>query len=268
MISSSDMKRIQKIQEGRWFSHPSAARVLEELELVYHQPKIPGAPIGRSIIGPSGAGKTTLLKHFVELHQSDSNQCPPLFIDLSSGPNLNSLLTNVLEGVNDFKASAGTASQKSNRVQRILKEIKPPMIIFDEAQDLAEGTDTQTRTCINEIKKISNKPGIPTIIAGTDDLTPLVRKTNQYGRRWRPIKLESYPENQDFVDLVNAFLIDVDLKKQNGFLAPTAYNKLYKYSEGTIGLIKEILINATIEAIRDGAEKITTNNIRPIVNID
>jgi type II secretory pathway predicted ATPase ExeA len=266
MIDTNGLERIQKIQSERWLSHPYAARVLEELELVYHQPRISGAPIGRSIIGQSGTGKTTLLKHFVGLHQTDGI-CPPLFISVPSGPNLNSLLTSILEAVNDFKPSARTASEKSHRILRILGEIKPPIIIFDEAQNLAEGTTKQSRNCINEIKTISNNLAIPTVLAGTDDLRPVITYDTQYARRWRPVKLESYPESQDFVDLVNAFLVDVDLKKQEGFLAPTAYQKLYKYSKGVIGLIKEILIAATVEAIRDGSERITIKHIRPMMDI-
>lgn len=268
MIDSNGLERIQKIQAERWLSHPYAVRILEELELVYHQPKISGAPIGRSIIGQSGAGKTTLLKHFVELHQADNNTCPPLFINVPSGPNLNSLLTTILDEVNDFKPGARTASDKSHRILRILGEIRPPIIIFDEAQNLAEGTAKQSRNCVNAIKTISNKLAIPTVLAGTDDLRPVISYDTQYARRWRPVKLESYPETQDFVDLVNAFLVDVDLKNQKGFLAPTAYRKLYKHSKGVIGLIKEILITATTEAIRDGTENITIKHIRPIVDID
>ncbi len=268
MIDSNGLKRIQKIQAERWLQHPYAARTLEELELVYHQPKISGAPIGRSIIGQSGAGKTTLLKHFVDQHKTDHNICPPLFINVPSGPNLNSLLTSILEEVNDFKPSARTASEKSHRILRILSVIKPPIIIFDEAQNLAEGTDKQSRNCVNAIKTISNNLAIPTVLAGTSHLEPIITDDAQYARRWRAVYLESYPENQDFVDLVNAFLIDVDLKKQEGFLAPTAYKKIHEYSKGLIGLIKEILIAATIEAIRDGKERITINHIRPILNVN
>ncbi|ATX80694.1 TniB protein [Mariprofundus aestuarium] len=268
MIEHDGLLRIQQVQEERWQPHPYAVRVLEELELVYLQPKISGAPIGRSIIGCSGAGKTTILKHFVEEHRLHESSCPPLFINTPPGPNLNSLLTMILEEVNDFKPTARTASEKLNRTLRILGEIKPPMIIFDEAQNLAEGTDKQSRNCVNAIKTISNNLGIPTIMAGTGALIPVINYDDQYVRRWRPVKLEVYPECQEFVDLVNALVANIPLKKQEGFLAPTAYQKLHKYSQGVIGLLKEVLINATAEAIRDGSERLTIKHIRPIMEID
>jgi len=267
MINDSDLERIQKIQAERWFSHPYAMNILKELELVYHQPKISGAAIGRSIIGRSGAGKTTILKHFINEHSQDG-KCPPLFIEAPSWPSLTDLLSAILEEVNDFKPTARTAKDKSERIIRIFKEIKPSMIIIDEAQNFAEGTSKQSRSCINEIKKITNTTSTPTILAGTDELYPVIQIADQYTRRWRPIKLESYPEGQDFVYLVNAFLADVDLKKQKGFLAPTAYSAIYKYSGGVVGLIKEVLINATTNAIEDGSEKISVKHIRPILDVD
>jgi len=268
MIDDDGFSRIQQVQAERWLPHPYAVRVLEELELVLRQPKISGAPIGRAIIGRSGAGKTTLLKHFVEAHRNDEGVCSPLFINTPPGPNLNALLSSILESVNDFKPGARTASEKLKRVLRILGEIQPPMVIFDEAQNLAEGTDKQSRNCINAIKTISNNIGTPTILAGTGDLIPVINYDDQYVRRWRPVRLEVYPEGQDFIGLVNAMVAEIPLKKQDGFLAPSAYRKLYRYSEGIIGLLKEILINATVEAIRDGTEKLTVKHIRPIMEAD
>jgi len=266
MIDDDGFARIQLVQAERWLPHPYAVRILEELELVLRQPKISGAPIGRAIIGRSGAGKTTLLKRFVEEHRNDEGECPPLFINTPPGPNLNALLSAILEAVNDFKPGARTASEKMNRVLRILGELRPPMSIFDEAQNLAEGTEKQSRNCINAIKTISNNTGTPTILSGTGDLIPVISYDDQYLRRWRPVRLEVYPDGQDFVGLVNAMVAKIPLKKQDGFLAPSAYRKLYKYSEGVIGLLKEILIKATVEAIRDGSEKLTVNHIRPIID--
>jgi len=268
MIDDDGFARIKQVQGEHWLPHPYAARVLEEVELVLRQPKISGAPIGRAIIGRSGAGKTTILRHFIREHRSDKGRCPPLFINTPPGPNLNSLLSAILEEVNDFKPGARTASEKLNRTLRILGELRPPMVIFDEAQNLAEGTDKQSRNCVNAIKTISNNIGVPTILAGTGDLIPVINYDDQYIRRWRPVRLEVYPEGQDFIGLVNAMVSEIPLKKQDGFLAPSAYRKLYKYSEGVIGLLKEILINATVEAIRDGSEKLTVNHIRPIIDTD
>lgn len=267
MISSNALKRIQKIQAERWFAHPYAVNILEELELVYHQPKILGAPIGRSIIGKSGAGKTTALKHFINEHPPKEGECPPLFIEAPSWPSVSELLSAILEEVNDFKSQSNTAKDKADRIIRIFKTIHPPIIIIDEAQNFAEGTSNQSRSCLNAIKRITNKTGTPSILAGTEDLVPVIGYDKQYKRRWRPTKLESYPENQDFVDLVNAFLVDVDLKKQQAFLSPSAYRLLYKYSDGLIGQIKEILIDATKNAIQDGTEKISLKHIQPIMDI-
>jgi len=267
MLSLDDQKRIQAIQKGSWLPHPYAKKILNDLELVINQPKIDGAPMGKSVIGRSGSGKTTVLKHFIKQHTSNAESAmgQPLYVNVPSGPSLNALLISVLESVNDFKATARTAGEKEKRVKRILDNLEPSIIIFDEAQNLAEGTNKQTRNCFNAIKSISNELSIPTILAGTDDLIPAIGQDEQYLRRWRSTRLEVYSSNnQEFVQLVNVMVQGLNLRSQEGPLSKTAYARIHSYSDGVIGLVKELLVNATILAIEDKSEKIKVDHIRPL----
>jgi len=267
LLNSRDKERIQAVQKGCWLPHPYALRILDELDLVMNQPKVDGAPMGKAIIGRSGAGKTTVLKHFMRVTTKDaeSSEGQPIYLNVPSGPSLNTLLISILEAVNDFKAAARTAGEKEKRIKRILSNLKPSVIIFDEAQNLAEGTLKQTRNCFNAIKTISNELSIPTILAGTEDLIPAVGKDDQYMRRWRAVRLETYSaNNQAFVELVNVMVKGVPLEKQALPLPKTAYAKIHKHSDGVIGLVKELLVNATRLAIMDGSERIKVDHIQPL----
>lgn len=267
MLSDADKKRIQDMQKGRWLPHPFAKKILTDLELILNQPKIDGAPMGKAVIGRSGSGKTTVLKHFVHQHltSADSALHQPIYVNVPSGPNLNALLISILEAVNDFKATARTAGEKEKRIKRILSNLEPSIIIFDEAQNLAEGTSKQTRNCFNAIKSISNELSIPTVLAGTDDLIPAIGKDEQYMRRWRATRLETYSgNNQAFVELVNVMVKGLGLKNQEFPLPKTVYVKIHNYSDGVIGLVKELLINAAIQAIEDKSERIKVTHINPL----
>jgi len=265
MVSAIDKERIKAVQRGRWLPHPYAQQILDELELVIDQPIIDGAPMGKAIIGKSGSGKTTVLKHFIKQYTSESGKGQPIFINAPSGPSLDALLIKILEAVNDFKSSSSTIKVKQKRVKRIFDNIKPLAIIIDEAQNLAEGTTKQTRNCFNAIKTISNEHSIPTILAGTDDLIPAIGNDDQYMRRWRAVRLETYStNNQAFVELVNVMVKDIPLKHQALPLPKTAYSKIHSYSDGVIGLVKELLVNATRLAIADKSEKIQVNHIQPL----
>jgi len=253
------------MQKGKWLPHPFAKKILSDLELIINQPKIDGAPMGKAVIGRSGSGKTTVLKHFVQQHTSDSALHQPLYVNAPSGPNLNTLLISILESVNDFKPTARTAGEKEKRIKRILSTLKPSIIIFDEAQNLAQGTSKQTNNCFNTIKSISNELSIPTILAGTDTLIPAIEKDEQYMRRWRATRLETYnSNNQAFVQLVNVMVQVLGLNSQELPLAKTVYSKIHNYSDGVIGLVKEILINAAILAIEDKSERIKVSHIIPL----
>lgn len=267
MLSKNDLDRIKKVQGGKWLPHPHAQFILAELELVMNQPAIDGAPMGKSIIGKSGSGKTTVLKQFVEQNTLDNGSVEgqPIYLNAPSGPDLNVLLMSILQAVNDFKASSKTAREKEKRIIRILSHLKPSVVIIDEAQNLVEGTSKQTRKCLNAIKSISNEVSIPTILAATEDLIPAIVKDDQYRRRWRPVRLDTYhANNQAFVELVNAMLVDVPLERLEIPLPKTAYKKIHDYSGGVIGLVKELLVNATRQAINDQSERIKSEHIRPL----
>lgn len=281
VLDKTDEERIAYIFKDRWINYPSSENIIQTLEKIKLHEKNKTRVTSVLLVGSSNNGKTSLLQEFIRRNPSydltGNNSykytkeyfdefvavgLPLIYTVAPSEPNETRLYTNILNTLNAPFKERDTVARKQYLVEYYLKLLNVDMLIIDEIHNILSGSILKQKQMLNAIKNLSNNLKIPIVLSGTKDALRAVNTDSQISSRFRPIFLNKWKMDKEFISLLATFLTILPLKKVSNILTPNTAMEILDISDGYIGDIIGLLKKAAIYAIETKSEKISLKEIK------
>jgi len=269
LIGLDDEQRIQKIRSRRWIPYPAANDILNDLEDLLVFPPTHRMP-NLLIIGSTNNGKTMLIEHFRKKHPAKEDykentiSIPIVAIQAPPTPDESRLYSAILTQLFAPFRQNDRVDKKGAQAVHLLKAVGTKLLIIDEIHSILAGSTTKQRAFLNALRLLGNELRIPIIAVGTQEAQPAIRTDPQLANRFTPVELPLWELNTDYLRLLSSFEVMLPLKRASNLTDPVLSQKIRELSEGLLGEISTVLVNAAVEAVRDGSEQITIEILNKI----
>ena len=270
LLNLKDSDRIKKIRSRRWIPYPAAIEILNDLEDLLVYPKTHRMP-NLLIIGETNNGKTMLIEHFKKKYPATDNftgdnvNVPVLNIQAPPTPDESRLYSAILTELFAPFRQNDRVDKKSAQVIHLLKMVDTKILIIDEIHSILAGSVTKQRAFLNALRHLGNDLRIPIVAVGTNEAHRAIRSDPQLANRFSPVRLPKWELDENYLRLLSSFEVMIPLKKPSNLTNNTIVQKVREMSDGLLGEISTIIVNAAVEAIRNKSECIsleTLNSLR------
>lgn len=215
---------------------------------------------GLLIIGPSGAGKSTLIEHYESLyprvHRSDGTRIPVLRVSVPSSPSSKSLAEAILVALKDPKAHRGTASEKTERIQRWLEVCCVEVILLDEFQHLFYTSSVIVyRDVTDWLKRLISNTNVGIVACGLPEAALVVESNEQLARRFSarlqltPFALEDDKDFLEFRGLLRSLQELLPMPLETPLHEANLARRMYFASYGLFDYLGKVLEGAVSAAV-------------------
>ncbi|WP_246750655.1 TniB family NTP-binding protein [Martelella lutilitoris] len=265
LANAPNETRIRAIRSDRWVGFDRARRVLRHLDgLCDHPPST--RPPGLAIYGHSGMGKTMLVEKFkrdhppVINHSTGVESMPVLAITLTSRPTERRIYGQLLMAMGASINERLTLMELEIRTVLLLKSNNVRVLVFDEVHNLLAGTPREQRVILQLLRYLSNETKASLVCLGVSEARDAIAGDTQLARRLDQFVLPRWNANEEFQELVTAILRSLPLQLPSA-LSSQSLRHLSRLGDGITARVFGILNELAIEAIQDGTERITDENI-------
>lgn len=260
-LERPDAERITYIRSPRWFGYPLAQQILEQLENLLTHPKSHRMP-NLLIIGDTNNGKTMLVKRFCNRHKPDDNPCgeaavvPVLFVQAPPMPDESRFYNAILELLFAPYKPGDRADRKQFQTIKLLKAVGLKMLVIDEIHHILAGTMTKQKVFLNVIKYLGNELEVPIVGVGTRDAFRAIQTDPQLSNRFDRVLLPRWSNDEEYLSLLATFERAIPLRHPSNLVDGALADKIYSMSEGYLGEISSLVVDAAVKAVETGQEKI------------
>ncbi|WP_119681997.1 TniB family NTP-binding protein [Indioceanicola profundi] len=266
-LDLSDRDRILRLHAAQteWFiAYPKAVEALRRIDTIIATPPS-NRPRNLLIFGEPSIGKTQIIKAALRAHpptHDGQSRWPILFIDAPPVPTEASLYDEILSVLNvPFRHTARTGDKK-NQVFSVLAELKVRIIIIDELHNMLTHRPARQRDFLTVLKHMGNRLGISFIAAGTPDAVVALQSDRQMSSRFFFLPLPVWRFGREFRQLLAGFELLLPLKQPSLLSEAGLAARLHELSEGRLGELAILLVEATTMAIEEGGEIIDHDLLR------
>lgn len=266
----SQYERISIVQRQQTLLHPAFDKAMNHVMwMVKHHPK-DRAP-GLIVSGPNGSGKTTfgsaMLQQYALLRPSGSveNKKPcAVMISLTGLTTTRAVYGRILESINAPVNGYQRIADRELIVTRTLKLIHCRLLIMDEVQDLLKAGVRDQQRVLDAIKFVMWRLQIPVLALGTERTARAFDADSHLQARFEEIEFPHWTCDDDLLDLLASIEAMLPLRGAVKLRTQEMVERILELSDGCLGVIFEVIKNATIEAIATSKETITADSLRPI----
>lgn len=257
--------RIRAIRSDRWVGFDRARRVLRHLDSLCDHPPTTRPP-GLAIYGHSGMGKTMLVEKFKRDHPPTINHStgvesmPVLAVTLTSRPTERRIYGQLLMAMGASINERLTLMELEIRTVLSLKSNNVRVLVFDEVHNLLAGTPREQRVILQLLRYLSNEIKASLVCLGVSEARDAIAGDTQLARRLDQFVLPRWKADEEFQELVTAILRSLPLRLPSA-LSSQSLRHLSRLGDGITARVFGILNELAIEAIQDGRERITDENI-------
>ncbi|WP_066351424.1 TniB family NTP-binding protein [Aliarcobacter skirrowii] len=281
IVDKSNEERIAYISEDRWIHYPQAEEIIQILGSIKTYEKNKTRVTSILLVGSSNNGKTSLIEEFIRRNPSydyysenpdkltkeffdnyNAIGIPALSILAPNEPSETRLYSNILNKIFAPFHERDSVAKKQYLVEYYLNLLNVDMLIIDEIHNILSGSIAKQKQILNAIKNLSNHLKIPIVLSGTKDALRAVSTDTQISSRFRPIYLNKWKMDKEFISLLATYLKTLPLKKESIVLTPNTAMEILDISDGNIGDIIGLLKKAAIYAIENKSERITLQEIK------
>lgn len=269
-LEQPDEKRIEYIRSPRWIGHPRAQAILDRLESLLTHPKSHRMP-NLLIVGDTNNGKTMLVNRFSSRHKPEDNPegeaaiVPVLCMQAPPVPDEGRFYNAILELLFAPYKPGDRADRKQFQAIKLLKTVGLKLLIIDEIHHILAGTMTKQRAFLNVIKYLGNELQVPIVGVGTKDAFRAIQTDLQLSNRFDHALLPRWQNDDEYLRLLATFERAMPLRKASNLIDGGLADKIYSMSEGYIGEIDRLLIEAAVKAVIKGVECIDKKILDRIV---
>lgn len=260
-LDRPDEERINYIRSPRWIGYDTANSILDRLESLLTHPKTHRMP-NLLIVGNTNNGKTMLVKRFCSRHPPEDNKegqsfvVPVLFVQAPPVPDEGRFYNAILDLLFAPYKPSDRVDRKQFQAIKLMREVGLRMLIIDEVQHILAGNLTRQRTFLNVIKFLGNELEIPIVGVGTKDAFRALQTDTQLANRFDHARLPRWKNGDDFIRLLMTFEQMLPLRNPSMLDEPALADRIYSMSEGYIGEISRLLVEAAVVAVKTGREAI------------
>jgi len=253
--------RIRQIYTAHWVSYPRADIALDHFERLYRHPACTRMPCVL-LYGESGIGKTMILEKFSREHRPIYDETlgqeirPVLITQMPSGPDERRLYASLLTEVGaPFHASERIATLET-LTHVLLRRMRVRIVVFDEVHNLLAGSQREQRRALNVLKNLANVLQAVIIVVGTRDALLAIQTDAQVARRFEPLELPRWSENDSFRAFVASLLKPMPLRRPSPITDRDCIRLLLRKTEGITAQVCAIIAQSAEIAIANGSEAI------------
>lgn len=260
-LERPDNERIAYIRSPRWIGYDAAKKILERLEALLEHPKSHRMP-NLLIVGNTNNGKTKLVKRFCSQHPPQDNKdgesivAPVIFVQAPPVPDEGRFYNAILSVLFAPYNPADRVDRKQYQALKLMREVGVRMLVIDEVHHILAGSLARQRAFLNVIKFLGNELEIPIVGVGTRDAFRAIETDPQLANRFDTSSLPRWNNDDDYIRLLMTFEKMLPLRNPSGLDDPALADRIYAMSEGYIGEISRILVEAAVLAVKTGKEMI------------
>lgn len=252
-------QRIQICRHDIWIDTPRLKPLLNCLKhMVYTDYQIQASSI--FIHGEGGDGKSALFHRLQELGELSGKKM--VFITLTENLNRYKLHDAICE---QFSVQIGKRTTAANRLDIIEKKIKSGdigAIVIDELSDAMLEGSTNKRIILSLLRSLAEgKLKLCVIAFGNSVANEAMIFDRVLDRRFVQWELQSWKLDQHFVDFIATYETHLPLKLVSNVASPKLRTLIHSNSHGILDNIVKILKCAAMDAIEQGTERITQDQI-------
>lgn len=260
-LERPDDERIVYIRSPRWIGYDAAKNILDRLEALLEHPKSHRMP-NLLIVGNTNNGKTMLVKRFCARHPPEDNKegqsvvAPVIFVQAPPIPDEGRFYNAIMNVLFAPYKPSDRVDRKQFQAIKLMREVGLRMLVIDEVQHILAGNLGRQRAFLNVIKFLGNELEIPIVAVGIRDAFRAIQTDPQLANRFDLAVLHRWKNDDDYIRLLMTFEKMLPLRKPSCLDDPALADRIYAMSEGYIGEISRILVEAAVLAINKGKETI------------
>lgn len=260
-LDRPEAERIAYIRSPRWIGYPLAQAVLDRLENLLTHPKSHRMP-NLLIVGDTNNGKTMLVKRFCDRHKPEDNPdgeaavVPVLYVQAPPVPDEGRFYNAVLELLFAPYKPGDRADRKQFQAIRLLRAVGLKMLVIDEIHHILAGSMTKQKAFLNVIKYLGNELEVPIVGVGTRDAFRAIQTDLQLSNRFDRALLPRWANDDEFLRLLATFERAIPLRLPSNLVEGALADKIYSMSDGYIGEVSRLLVDAAVKAVETKQEHI------------
>lgn len=267
-MSGTDADRFAFLQKIPWIGYPWVKQILLTLDDSFHHIPHQRSP-GLMIIGDIDSGKTSLLERFTELHPEVENpdgtrQHPALLVRAPLRADEQLFYANILNTLRIPFPPQENVRNRHGRVLSMMVKAKVRMLLVDEIHNVLAGSHRAHHEFLNLLREFTSVLRIPIVGAGIESAYNALQYDQQLRSRMPTVRLEPWKFNDDFFRLLASYEGRLPLKRPSGLANDPLARMLFDRCLGSMGGLYTILKKATMEAIRNGQERVTVAIVKHV----
>lgn len=262
-LSWTEEERISAIRMDSFVMYSAAQRVLNIMKSLISQPKTI-RPIGLLLTADSGNGKTSILKEFCAAYPGGRTEDHQIYsvISVETPPTAGEkrLLGAMLQTLGLQRWYAGDTDTRLAMAQDMLAQCCVKLIIIDEIHNMLVG-DKFLKESLNVIKYLSNKLGLPMVLAGTTKADQVFQYDPQLSSRFRRVALPLWSDGKEYRQFLAHLESTLPLPDRSALYEKEKAKLLLDLSGGVLGDIVTLTKEAAIISVRNKSKNITLEAI-------
>lgn len=252
---------ILRLRGARFIEYPVANRIIKQLEDLLHFPKVHRMP-NLLIVGETNNGKSMIINRFLSKHKPDvhlagePSRFPVLAVQAPNIPDEGRFYDAILTKIYPPFRKSQRAGYKQAQVVQMLDVIGAKLLIIDDIHNILAGTSMKQQQFRNMLRHLGNELRIPIVGVGTRDAYFAIQVDKQLENRFDVAPVPKWEIGEDYLRLLASFEAALQLERPSNLADRSLALKLLAISEGTIGEIARIIVEAAHRAIDSGKERI------------
>ncbi len=206
--------------------------------------------------GPGGIGKTSALieytyneknkPHVLFSNEVEIEKIPVMYMNISSAYTLKALLQSIIDATRETFRISYSIEKHIQQINILFKEKGVEALILDDVQEIIFSRYHTPYDVLDTLIDIANITNVSLILCGLPEIEKVMESDIKYGRVFRPMNLNPYIFDDEFVEMLKSIEEQIDAPFPLGFsdLKSEIPQLLFKASKGYIGRLKSIILEA------------------------
>ena len=263
-------ERIAFIRSARWIGTPQARAAHAMLEdLLVRPPSL--RPNGLMLLGPYANGKSMIAERFaltdLKATRAKGEAQKVWVVQTREGAGLLNFYDAILAAFQAPQTKARDTLAKAGQLDQILRRLRPRILIFDEFHNCLRGRRRDVEAIFAALRRLGREYDISPALVGEAAVYDHINLTDEMASRFALAPVPRWRHGEDYLALLDSLEAALPLARASRLSDETIARAIFALSEGLIGEIVGIVTRAATEAVRDGAEQITTASIEALAHV-